>query len=235
MTSPLRLRVLGRAGSINVRKVLWTGVELGLPLERLEVEVGSEAFRQLNPNQMMPVLLEGGGGGEAEEGAHGGTATPTPTPTPWGEVAFSLWESNTICRYLAQREQRLDLLPADPKRRARVEMWMDWQAGDLNNSWRYAFMGLVRKSPAHQDAAQQAASVMQWNRHMAMLDAQLRSSGGPWVLGADFTLADVVLGLATHRWRAAPIAHADLPAVQAYYERLCERPGFVQHGRDAGP
>lgn len=220
MASSLPLRVLGRAGSINVRKVLWTGVELGLPLQRLDVEVGSEAFRQLNPNQMMPVLLEGGEGG---------------TATPWGEVAFALWESNTICRYLVQREQRLDLLPADPKRRARVEMWMDWQAGELNNSWRYAFMGLVRQSPTHQDASQQAAGVAQWNRHMAMLDAQLSSSGGPWVLGADFTLADVVLGLATHRWRAAPIAHADLPAVQAYYERLCERPGFVQHGRDAGP
>lgn len=221
MSTPPALRVLGRAGSINVRKVLWTGVELGLPLQRLDVEVGSEAFRQLNPNQMMPVLLEQGPG-------------PGRT-TPWGEVAFALWESNTICRYLVQREQRFDLLPADPQRRAQVEMWMDWQAGELNNSWRYAFMGLVRQSPAHQDASQQAASVAQWNRHMAMLEAQLRSSGGPWVLGPVFTLADVVLGLATHRWRAAPLPHATLPAVQAYYERLCERPGFVQHGRDAGP
>ncbi|ALV04915.1 glutathione S-transferase C-terminal domain-containing protein [Roseateles depolymerans] len=231
MTAPVPLRVLGRAGSINVRKVLWTGVELGLPLQRLDVDVGSDAFRQLNPNQMMPVLLEGGIGGKDGDGGNGGTVMAT----PWGEVAFALWESNTICRYLAQREQRLDLLPADPKHRARVEMWMDWQAGELNNSWRYAFMGLVRQSPAHQDAAQQATSVAQWNRHMAMLDAQLDRSGGPWVLGATFTLADVVLGLATHRWRAAPIAHAELPAVQAYYERLCERPGFVQHGRDAGP
>ena len=29
---------------------------------------------------------------------------------------------------------------------------MDWQATELNNAWRYAFMGLVRQSPAHQDA-----------------------------------------------------------------------------------
>jgi len=206
-------RVLGRAGSINVRKVLWTGVELGLPLQREDVDVTSESFRQLNPNAMMPVLVEDDGAGPA----------------------FSLWESNAICRYLAAREQRDDLLPAEPRRRAQVDMWMDWQGGDLNNSWRYTFMGLVRQSPAHQDAAQLRAGVANWNRHMAMLDAQLQRSGGPYVLGEAFTLADVVLGLATHRWRAAPIEHAELPALQAYYLRLCERPGFVQHGRDAGP
>jgi glutathione S-transferase len=27
--------------------------------------------------------------------------------------------------------------------RAHVEQWMDWQATELNNAWRYAFMGLV--------------------------------------------------------------------------------------------
>jgi glutathione S-transferase len=212
------LRVLGRAGSINVRKVLWTGVELGLDIEREDVDVKAEAFRLLNPNAMMPVLID------ATEGLAGAAGVP-----------FSMWESNSICRYLAHREGRIDLLPDEPHRRALVEMWMDWQGGELNNSWRYAFMGLVRKSALHQDAAQIEAGVAAWNRHMAMLDGQLAASGGPFVLGERFTLADVVLGLATHRWRAAPIAHAALPRVEDYYQRLLERPGFVLHGRDAGP
>jgi len=69
---------------------------------------------------------------------------------------------------------------------------------------------------------------------MAMLDAQL-AAGGPYVLGADFTLADVVLGLSVHRWAAAPLAHAELPAVRAYYERLSARPGFMAHGRNGQP
>jgi glutathione S-transferase len=55
------------------------------------------------------------------------------------------------------------------------------------------------------------------------------------VLGATFTLADVVLGLSTHRWRSTPLAHADLPAVRAYYERLSERAGFRQFGRNGLP
>lgn len=208
------LRVLGRAASINVRKVLWTGVELGLDLQREDCDVKADAFRALNPNAMMPVLIDG-----VDE----------------REASFSMWESNSICRYLAHREGRVDLLPDDPRQRALVEMWMDWQGGELNNSWRYAFMGTVRKSAQHQDPAAIDASVASWNRHMAMLDAQFVRSGGPFVLGETFTLADVVLGLSAHRWRAAPIAHADLPAVEAWYQRLLARPGFAAHGPAAGP
>ncbi len=145
-----------------------------------------------------------------------------------------LWESNSICRYLVGREGRADLLPAAPRERALVERWMDWQATELNNSWRYAFMGLVRQSPAHQDPALQHAGVEGWNRHMAMVEAQLQATGG-FVAGPRFSLADVVIGLSTHRWRAAPMARPELPAVEAYYQRLCERPGFIAHGRGAGP
>ncbi|MFY8119731.1 MAG: glutathione S-transferase N-terminal domain-containing protein [Roseateles sp.] len=202
------LKVLGRAGSINVRKVLWTCVELGLGVEREERDWRSREFLALNPNGLMPVLLDG--------------------------PDFVLWESNTICRYLAGREGRVDLLPAAPRERALVERWMDWQATELNNSWRYAFMGLVRQSIAHQEASLQRASIESWNRHMAMLETQLQATGG-FVAGPRFTLADVVIGLSAHRWRAMPMARPELPAVEAYYQRLCERPGFIAHGRDAGP
>lgn len=202
------LKVLGRAGSINVRKVLWTCVELGLAFEREERDWRSPEFLALNPNGMMPVLLDG--------------------------PDFVLWESNSICRYLVGREGRADLLPATPRERALVERWMDWQATELNNSWRYAFMGLVRQSPAHQDVALQRAGVEGWNRHMAMLEAQLQATGG-FVAGPRFSLADVVIGLSTHRWRAAPMPRPELPAVEAYYQRLLARPGFTAHGPGAGP
>ncbi|WP_416759246.1 glutathione S-transferase C-terminal domain-containing protein [Roseateles sp. So40a] len=211
------LRVLGRAASINVRKVLWTGVELGLDLAREDVDVKADAFRVLNPNAMMPVLIDAAGAAAA------------------GDTPFSLWESNSICRYLARREGRDDLLPDEPQDRARVEMWMDWQGGELNSSWRYAFMATVRKSALHQDPAQIESGVANWNRHMAMLDEQLVRSGGPFVLGATFTLADIVLGLSAHRWRAAPIAHVELAAVEGWYQRLLTRPGFAEHGPAAGP
>jgi glutathione S-transferase len=199
------LKLLGKSASLNVRKVLWTCAELGLDVaHEAQPDLSSPEFRRLNPNALVPVLIDGD---------------------------FVLWESNSICRYLVGRERRDDLLPQAPQARAGVEQWMDWQAGELNNAWRYAFMGLVRRSPLHQDAAMLAAGVAGWNRHLAILDAQLDLTGA-FAVGPKFSLADVVLGLSVHRWMAAPIDKPALPAVAVYYERLSERPGFLAHGRD---
>jgi glutathione S-transferase len=206
------LEVLGRSTSINVRKVLWTCAELGLPYQQREWGTGElslrdPAFLALNPNALVPVVRDGD---------------------------FVLRESNTICRYLAAKARRDDLLPAVPAARAQVELWMDWQATELNTAWRHAFMGLVRKSPAFADPALIDASVSAWNRHMVLLDDALRSTDA-FITGSSFTLADVVLGLATHRWVMTPMARPELPAVAAYYDRLTERPGFRAHGRNGIP
>jgi glutathione S-transferase len=139
-----------------------------------------------------------------------------------------LWESNTICRWLAAKHGREDLLPSSPRERAGVGRWMDWQATELNSAWRYAFHGLVRKSAQHQDVQQIEASVQQWNLMMSLLDAQLQSTGA-YAAGQHFTLADVVLGVSTHRWLATPIERPALPHVAAYFARLSGRPGFAQH------
>ena len=207
------LRILGRPTSINVRKVLWLCAELDLPCA-LEPWGGDDhhrtddpAFLALNPNALVPVIRDGD---------------------------FVLWESNTICRYLAAQAGRGDLLPSEPRGRARVEQWMDWQATELNNAWRHAFMALVRRSAAHADPAAIAASVAAWNRHMAILDAQLARTEA-YAAGSDFTLADIVLGLSTQRWLMTPMERPHLRAVEAYHERLSERPGFRLHGRNGMP
>lgn len=206
------LKVLGKASSINVRKVLWTCHELGLDYLREDYGSGFQStetpeFKALNPNAMVPVLIDGD---------------------------FVLWESNVICRYLAAREGREDLLSADIKTRALAEQWMDWQAGELNNSWRYAFPALARNSAQHQDPALIEAGVSNWNRHMQILEAQLQKSGD-YVLGDSFTLADIPLGLSVNRWAMTPMARPALPAVEAYYERLNQREGFRLFGRNGMP
>jgi glutathione S-transferase len=198
------LKVIGKASSINVRKVLWTCAELGIPFQREEWQA---AHAGLNPNAMVPVIVDGD---------------------------FVLWESNAICRYLASQQPEAGLLGEGARQRARSEQWMDWQATELNNSWRYAFMALVRQSRAHQDPVQVQASIANWNRHIGILDAQLQLTGS-FVTGDQFTLADVVLGLSVNRWALTPIERPDYPAVRAYYERLSERPGFLQYGRNGTP
>ncbi len=200
------LRILGKASSINVRKVLWTCREIGIPFACEDWGSGFAAtdtpdFLALNPNGLVPVI-------EDENGV--------------------LWESNTICRYLAARHRRDDLLPSEPWARAQVERWMDWQATDLNASWRDAFMWLVRRDPAFADPARIAAGARRWNAMMVILDAQLSVTGG-FVVGPGFTLADVVIGLSVNRWQVTPMERPDLPAVAAYVERLSGRPGWRAH------
>jgi glutathione S-transferase len=205
------MKVLGRISSINVRKVLWTCAELGLAVEREDWGLGfrstrEERFLALNPNGLIPVLVDGD---------------------------FVLSESNTICRYLAAKADRTDLLPALPRERAEVERWMDWQASELNAAWRFAFMALVRKSPAHTDPAAIAASAAEWNRQMTLLDAQLQRH--PFAVGAGFTLADIVLGVSTHRWLSTPIERPMLPAVDAWFAGLARRPAYAGQAIGAHP
>lgn len=206
------LQILGKSSSINVRKVLWLCAELDLPFQQEEWGSGFRStqtpeFVALNQNAMVPVIRDG---------------------------EFVLWESNAICRYLAATHGRTDLLPAIPAERALVEQWMDWQATELNNSWRYAFMALVRRSAAHTDSSAIESGINAWNRHMQILDRQL-SKTGAFVVGSDFTLADIVLGLSTNRWFMTPMERTDLPAVENYYQRLSLRPGYRLHGCNGTP
>ena len=92
------LRVLGRVTSINVRKVLWALDELGLAYNREDWGLPIRdpkvpEFLALNPNGQVPVLVDGD---------------------------FSMWESNAILVYLAERYGMGVLLSDDIRTRAPV-------------------------------------------------------------------------------------------------------------------
>ncbi|MHC1655351.1 glutathione S-transferase family protein [Stenotrophomonas maltophilia] len=193
------LELYGKPTSINVRKVLWLCAGLDLAVQHDPIPP-PDLLAALNPNRQVPVLRDGD---------------------------FVLWESNSICRYLAARAGRDDLLPAAAQARARVEQWMDWQASDLNSAWRHVFMARVRGHADYPDDARAEASLAQWNRLMAMLDAQLARHA--YVAGDDFTLADIVLGLSTQRWHSTPGGKPMLANVDAWFERLRRQPGFAAH------
>ncbi len=206
------LKILGKSSSINVRKVLWTCAELQLDYQQEEWGAGCRStetlqFKALNPNALVPVLLDGD---------------------------FVLWESNSICRYLASAYGPTPMLPGAAKQRALVEQWMDWQSTELNSAWRYAFMYLVRNNPAYQDKAAVENSIVAWNEKMQLLDAALTKTG-QYITGTEFTLADIVLGLSVNRWLMTPMERPDLPAVAAYYRNLSLRPGFQRFGCNGIP
>lgn len=194
------LSILGRPTSINVRKVLWTADEIGLPYRHeshwaAASPVATPEFQLLNPNALVPVVLDGDA---------------------------VLWESNPICRYLASKHGRSDLLPDNPLARVEVEKWMDWQATSLTTACRHAFMSLVRGDPAYQDARKVERSTDRWNSLVLIIEKVL-AQGRPYIAGDCFTVADVVIGLSIHRWRVTPIKHAVAPATGDYADRLATR------------
>ena len=132
------LRIIGKASSINVRKVLWACEEIGIAYTRED----SALEMALNPNGLVPVMVDGD---------------------------FVLWEGNTILRYLANKWRATSLLPTEPRARAEVERWIDWQATEFNTAWRYAFSALVRRNPAFDDSRWIEASKADWTRMVGIL------------------------------------------------------------------
>ena len=176
------LKILGKASSINVRKVLWTCVELDLPFEREDWGSGFQptdapAFLALNPNAMVPVIQ---------------TATLT------------LWESNSIIRYLAN--QYGDGASTWPRAPARPGGSMDGLAGHGPEPlMEAAFMALARQSPAHQDPAAIQASQQAWTQFMGILEQRLQATGGH-VAGAGYCWRTFPVGLSVNRWFETPFA-----------------------------
>jgi glutathione S-transferase len=195
----MSLRVLGRVTSINVRKVVWLADEIGLTYEREDWGVPLR-------DPKVPEFL---------------ALNPNGLVPVIVDDGFVLWESNAIMRYLAEKDGQL--LPADAQGRALVDQWLSWQVGELNPLWGYAVNALLRKNPAYNDQARIADSIGKWGDRLAVLDGHLQKS--PFVAGAEFGLADIAVGLSSHRWFSTPIDNRrPFPAVEAHYHKMQARP-----------
>ncbi len=197
-------RVWGRATSSNVMKVVWLLEELGLPYERLDVggsfgKTDTAEYRAMNPNSLVPTLEEDG---------------------------FVLWESNAICRYLCSAHET-PFWPAEPRARANIDRWMDWQQTTLNQPISVVFWGLVRTPSEKRDQAAIAAGLKECTRVWGILEAELARR--PHVGGSAFTLADIPLGVHAHRWFTMEFERPPLPHLRAWYDRLLERAPYRTH------
>ena len=111
---------------------------------------------------------------------------------------------------------------------AEFRTWRDALARELPGET------LLGASEARADPAAIETSIAAWNAAMGIVDARLARTGA-YVAGATFTLADVVIGLSTHRFLLTPMQRARLPALEAYYARLRERPAFRRNAPDDVP
>ena len=181
------LNIWGRISSINVRKVVWCAQELGLDFQRTEAGgrfglVQTSDFLALNPNGMVPVIDDGE-----------------------GTAQVTLWESNVIVRYLCARhsvESADAFYPAALPARFEAEQWMDWQQTTLNRASGGAFVQWIRTVVEDRNDAVIAHSVTATEPLFALLDAHLATRR--FMLGDNFSMADIPVGCEAHRWFGLP-------------------------------
>ena len=76
----------------------------------------------------------------------------------------------------------------------------------------------------HRNAAAIAKAVANAEAKFAILGRYLDKT--PWLAGEDFSYADIACGVAMYRWTTMDIERRSLAAVDAWHDRLKERPAF---------
>jgi glutathione S-transferase len=196
------LEIWGRKNSFNVQKVLWCCDELEIPYQRHEAGglfggTGEDEYLQRNPTGLVPTIIDGD---------------------------LTLWESNTIVRYLAASYGAGGLWPENPAERALADKWMDYQLGTLFPAFKGALLGLVRTDPEDRNPEKIEASIRATAGVIAVLDAHLEDND--YVAGSSFTMGDIALGSLVYRWLGLDIERPDLPALRSWYGRLTDRPAY---------
>ncbi|MGQ3017643.1 glutathione S-transferase family protein [Phenylobacterium sp.] len=198
------LTVWGRADSSATARVMWALSETAQSCKRLDW---------------------GGAFGGGDNPAYRALSPPGRIPAITREDGFSLWESNTIIRWLATTCPEAGLWPADEAARWQAEAWMDWSAAPGR------VIGPVRTAyrRAEPDPAEMARTIRAAAETFAVLDAQLKDQ--TFVVGEQFSVADLALGVIVHRWFRIPDAleRPNLPAMEAWHQRLCARPSYQEH------
>ena len=201
------LTIYGRATSSNVQLVMWGLAEQNLSCERLDyghVHGGTDTpeFRAMNPRGLVPVLRDGD---------------------------LVVWESMAILRYVSSRYGDGGAFwPADPAKRARVDMWAEWGKNELSQAFTVPiFWSRVRTAATDRDEGALAAAIERFEGHLDLLDAQLQ--GRDFVAGDVLTAADIVIGHLLFRWFDIDVPRRRRANVEAYYDRLTQRPAYQTH------
>ncbi len=190
------LKVYGSARSRALR-TLWVVGELGLKYEHFDYaprapETKTAEFLAMNPNGAVPTIDDDG---------------------------FFLSESMAINVYLAQKHGS-SLYPSDLKLQAKVLQWSLWETDKLDRQ----IVNYANHSFALPEADRKPAIAEATMKEIApalgVLNTALAS--GPWLVGSDFTIAD--LNVASALYRALSMDLSAWPHVAGWLQRCWARP-----------
>lgn len=179
--------------------------EIGLAYEPHYIDIGANEthtldYLSLNPNGKIPAILD----------PHGPGGAP-----------FALWESGAILVYLAEKTGKLT--PADPARRYETLQWVFFQMASIGPM--FGQVGFFHKFAGRdfEDKRPRDRYVAEAKRLLGVLERRLADRD--WIMGADYTIADV----ATLGWVRNLIGFYDAGAL-VDYEALHHVPAWLARG-----
>lgn len=196
------IHIYGRHTSYNVQKVLWLADELDLVYTHTETGGrfgGNDTakFREMNPVGKVPVLKIGN---------------------------RTVWESNTILRFLADSYSDGEWLSLEPYLRSQSDRWLDWSIDRLEVAFVGVFWGFYRTPPEKRNHISIQKSVSDCELCLDVLADQLGDNN--FLIGENPTVADVSTGVFLHRIKAIDLEIRIPPKIDHWYIRLSERPGY---------
>jgi len=190
--------------------------EIGEPFELVLVDRTRDAHKtaaylQLNPNGTIPVFVEGG---------------------------LVLYESAAICLHLADSCPQAQLAPAlGSQSRAHCYKWLMWLTNTLQPALMIYFYPERWTDGANLQGAAQLKAFAQQRAGALLdqLDAELARHGGPWLLGAEYSVVDpycLMLCRWTRGFSRAPARERS--HLGPYLQRMLERPAVQRAYRAEG-
>lgn len=185
--------------------------ELGAPYERVLIDrengaLDSPAYRALNPNGLIPVLVDGD---------------------------LVLYETAAICLHLADTHPQAQFMPAlGSPERAQAYKWLMWLTNTLQATLIVYFYPhrWVNDGSATQDEVK-AVAKRRVGALLDQLDAELARHAGPWFVGEAHTLLDAYV-FTLCRWTRhfaadSPVRPArERPYLGPYLQRMLARPAL---------
>jgi len=180
--------------------------ELGVPYQRVQVDrehgaLDSPAYRALNPNGLIPVLVDGD---------------------------LVLYETAAICLHLSDTHPQAKLMPAlGTAGRAHAYKWLMWFTNTLQATLIIYFYPhrWVNEGNAVGVAEVKAHAQARVGAQLDQLDAELARHGAPWFLGEAYSVLDAyvfTLCRWTRNFSSAPAR--ERAHLGPYLHRMLERP-----------
>ena len=183
--------------------------ELGVPFELKYVDRAVAAHKSpeylaLNPNGLIPVLIDTSFGGDGKP--------------------LVLYETAAVCMHLADTHPVDRLLPPlGTAERAQADKWLAWLGNTVQAALILYFY--PERWGDESTAAQVKASAEQKIGTMLdQLDAQFARHRGPWLLGAGFSVCDPYAFVLCRWTRGFARPARSLPHLQPFLARMLERP-----------